>query len=57
MTKQVVLIYQSAGCKLEEQASDNRAEQLGDPVQDTSNKSDVASDEGAEGDGWVYMST
>lgn len=57
MTKQVVLIYQSTGCKLEEQASDNRAEQLGDPVQDTSNKSDVASDEGAEGDGWVYMST
>lgn len=47
--------YQSTGCKLEEQASNNGSEQLGNPVQNTPHESDVAAEEGTECDCGVNM--
>ena len=49
--------YQSASGKLEEQASNDRTEQLGNPIQNTSKEGDVASNKGTKSNGRVDMST
>lgn len=45
--------HQAAGGELEKQAGDHGAEQLRDPVQNAPKQRDVATEEGAEGDGRV----
>ncbi|KAL8129901.1 hypothetical protein V2J09_019056 [Rumex salicifolius] len=50
-------IYQTAGGKLEEQASDDRAKALGDPVKNGPSQGDVTANKGTECDGRVDMAT
>nr|GMD64470.1 very-long-chain (3R)-3-hydroxyacyl-CoA dehydratase 2 [Ipomoea batatas] len=49
------IAHQSTGGKLEKQASNDRAEQLGNPINNTSEEGDVTSDEGAKCDSRVYV--
>lgn len=47
------MTYQSTGGELEKQACNDGSEQLSDPIENAPKQGDVATDEGAEGDGWV----
>lgn len=48
---------QATGGEFEEEASDDGAKKLSDPVEDTTEESDVTTDEGTEGNGGIHVST
>lgn len=49
--------YHAAGAQLKKQASDGGAEELSNPVEDSTEESDVSTDEGAEGNSRIDMTT
>jgi hypothetical protein len=52
---QLKISYLSTSCQLKKQASNYRSQALGNPVQKTSNECYMATNEGTECNGRIYM--